>query len=67
MSDNVVYRSKSRIEKLHGPIRRAWLPGSEEPTTFGLHSEVAHHYGVGPHDYPPATTTIDYLVAAAGG
>ncbi len=64
---NVVYNSNVRIERIQGPIRRAWLPGSEAPVPFGVHSQIAEHYGVSPDDYPPTTTTIDYLVAAAGG
>lgn len=67
MSSDVVYRSHARIERLRGPIRKAWVPGSDEPISFGVHSEIAEHYGVSPDDFPPTTTTIDYLVAAAGG
>ncbi len=48
-------------------MRRAWVPAREEPITFGVHSEIAENYGVGPDDYPPDTTTIDYVIAAAGG
>ncbi len=62
-----VYRSEVTIERLQGPIRRAWLPAREEPITFGVHSEVAEHYGVDPSRYPPDATTLDYVVAAAGG
>ena len=65
--DEVVYRSKTRIERIQGPIRKAWLPGSDTPVMFGVHSEIAEHYGVSPEAYPPTTTTIDYLVAAASG
>ena len=67
MSDDVVYRSKTRIERLRGPIRHAYLPAEDEPTTFGVHSEVAAHYGVSPQDFPPRATTLDYVVAATGG
>lgn len=63
----VVYRSKVRIERVRGPMRRAWVPARDEPVTFGVHSEVADNYGVSPDDYPPDTTTLDYVVAAAGG
>ncbi|MDH3499771.1 MAG: hypothetical protein OEM97_06585 [Acidimicrobiia bacterium] len=63
----VVYRSNSRIERLRGPIRRAWVPARVEPITYGVHSEIAEHYGVDPDTYPPDTTTIDYVIAAAGG
>lgn len=62
-----MYTSKVRIERDRGPMRRAWLPASEQPVVFGVHSEVAEHYKVAPDAYPPATTTLDYVVAAAGG
>jgi hypothetical protein len=61
------YVSKVRIERLGGPQRLAYLPAEEEPVAFGVHSEVAEHYGVGASDYPPHATTLDYVVAAAGG
>jgi hypothetical protein len=61
------YVSKATIERIKGPMRRATLPARAEPVTFGVHSEIAEHYGVSADDYPPDTTTIDYLVAAAGG
>ena len=64
---DVVYRSEVTIERLRGPLRRAWLPARTEPITFGVHSEVAEHYGVDPAQYPPDATTLDYVVAAAGG
>jgi hypothetical protein len=63
----VAYRSVVKIERVRGPIRKAWLPALEEPITFGVHSEIAEHYGVAPDDYPPDATTIDYLVSAAAG
>ena len=64
MSD---YLSRVRIERLGGPQRLAYLPAESEPVTFGVHSEVAAHYGVPPSAYPPHATTLDYVVAAAGG
>lgn len=67
MSDEVVYRSQVRVKRLRGPIRQAWLPAREEPISFGVHSEVAEHYRVDPDAYPPDATTLDYVVAAAGG
>ena len=66
MSD-VAYRSVVRIERVRGPMRKAWLPAKEEHITFGVHSEVAEHYGVDTDAYPPDATTLDYVVAAAGG
>lgn len=63
----VVYRSEVHIVRERGSLRRASLPGREDPITFGVHSEVAEHYGVdgGPGSDEP--TTLDYVVAAAGG
>jgi hypothetical protein len=63
----VKYRSRVTIERIRGPLRRAELPGATEPIYFGVHDEVADHYGVargGEAEYP---TTLDYVVAAAGG
>ncbi|MCH9650747.1 MAG: hypothetical protein K0U98_21130 [Deltaproteobacteria bacterium] len=67
MSQEVAYTSRVRIERIRGPLRRAFLPAEAEPTLFGVHSEIAQHYGVKPEDFPPQATTLDYVVAAAGG
>ena len=63
----VKYVSKVRGEPVKGKVRRAYLPGEEEPVLFGVHSEVAEHYGVVPGDEEPHASTLDYVVAAAGG
>ena len=62
-----VYVSEVRIERRGGPIREAFLPAEEQPVVFGVHGAVAAHYGVRPGDVPPHATTLDYIVAAAGG
>ena len=67
MTDPVVYRSRVRIERVKGPLRRAYLPARDDAVLFGVHSEVAAHYGVDPDVHHPNTTTLDYLVAAAAG
>ena len=67
MTDDVVYRSVVEVERIRGPMRRARLPGRDEDVTFGVHSEIAEHYGVSPDAYPPDTTTLDFVVAAAVG
>jgi hypothetical protein len=64
---DVTYLSKVRIEPVEGRVRRAYIPGKEEPILFGVHSEVAEHYGVSPDVEEPHSSTLDYLVAAAGG
>jgi len=67
MNSAVVYRSRVRIERVAGPLRRAYLPAEAEPVLFGVHSEVAAHYGARPRVHEPHATTLDYLVAAAAG
>lgn len=67
MSAEVVYTSKTRIERLKGPLRRAYLPELEAPVLFGVHSEIAEHYGVDPNVHSPQATTLDYVVASAAG
>ncbi len=63
----VKYVSRVRIERLRGPLRRATLPGEEEPVFFGVHDEIAEHYGVDAPGDAERATTLDYVVAAAGG
>ena len=64
---DVVYISKVKVVRHRGPVREAFLPARKEAVTFGVHSEVAEHYGVDPGDSPPDATTLDYVVAAACG
>ncbi|MDH4346947.1 MAG: hypothetical protein OEW31_11485 [Thermoleophilia bacterium] len=64
---DVVYTSRVRIERVKGPLRRAELPGADEPVWFGVHDEVADHYGVPRGSDVERTTTLDYVVAAAAG
>jgi hypothetical protein len=61
------YVSRVRITRQGGPQRLAYLPAQDEPVAFGVHDEVAEHYGVPPGKVPPRATTLDYVVAAAGG
>jgi len=67
MVDQPDYVSRVSIERLGGPQRLAHLPAESEPIAFGVHSEVAEHYGVEPGSLEPHATTLDYVVAAAGG
>ena len=67
MENDVVYESNVRIERVKGPLRRAYLPQREDPVLFGVHSGVAEHYGVDSTIHAPQTTTLDYLVAATAG
>lgn len=67
MSDQVVYVSRVKIERVKGPLRRAYLPVEPEPIKFGTHSEVAQYYGHDRAVHEPHATTLDYVVAAAAG
>ena len=66
MSD-VVYVSNVRIERETGPLRLAYLPAEKEPVRFGVHGAIAEHYRVNPDLIEPNATTLDYVIAAAGG
>ncbi|HEY1341178.1 MAG TPA: hypothetical protein VGF59_26895 [Bryobacteraceae bacterium] len=59
------YVSQVRIERVKGPLRRAWAPAEQEPVLFGVHGAVAQHYKVPPDVLEPHATTLDYIVAAA--
>jgi hypothetical protein len=56
-----------RIERVKGPIRRAYLPAESEPVIFGAHGAVADHYKLPPGKFEEHATTLDYIVAAAAG
>lgn len=67
MSDQVAYTSRVRIERIKGPLRRAYLPAESEHIFFGVHDEIAEHYGVDTHVIEPHAATLDYVVAATAG
>ena len=65
---NPVYVSRTTIRRWGGPVRSALLPGDQEPTTFGVHGAIARHYGLDSMEgFEPHATTIDHVIAAAGG
>tara|TARA_Y100000590_G_C15636398_1_gene983159 strand:+ start:656 stop:787 length:132 start_codon:yes stop_codon:yes gene_type:complete len=43
------------------------VPANDDPVMFGVHSEVAQHYGVDNDVHEAYTTTLDYVIAAAAG
>jgi hypothetical protein len=67
MAAEVAYTSRVKIERVKGPLRRAYLPQEPAPVFFGVHSEIAEHYGVDPKVHEPHASTLDYVVAAAAG
>lgn len=64
---NAAYLSRVSIERVRGPLRYATVPAEDERVPFGVHSEVAEHYGLAEGQYEPHATTLDYVVAAAAG
>ncbi len=64
---DVTYVSRVKVEPVGGLLRRAHVPAEEEPVLFGAHDEIAEHYGASPDGVEPHSSTLDYLVAAAGG
>ncbi|QBI18721.1 hypothetical protein ER308_03570 [Egibacter rhizosphaerae] len=62
----VLYRPQVRIVRDRGPNRRAELPVGES-VRFGVHNEIAAHYGASVDADDETSTTIDYVVAAAAG
>ena len=67
MSD-VVYVSKSKIERRKGPLRIAHLPGESQPVIFSVHGAIATHYKVDPAKLQEShSSTIDYVIAATAG
>ena len=67
MSD-VVYVSKSRIERKQGPLREAHLPGESRPVFYSVHGAIATHYKVDPTKLSEShSSTIDYVISATAG
>lgn len=67
MTADVAYLSRVRIERRADGTRVAHLPAEEEPVLFGVHDEVAEHYGRAPGEFDQHAATLDYIVAAAAG
>lgn len=59
------YLSRVRIQKLEGPHRLAWIEPFQKPLEFGVHGPIAQFYGR--ETAEPIPTTLDHVVAAAGG
>jgi hypothetical protein len=66
-SQDVVYRSQISIERIKGPLRKAYLPGESEPIQFSVHAEIAEYYGVDLSVHEPHAATLDYFIAATAG
>jgi hypothetical protein len=67
MSD-VVYISKSRIERRQGLLRIAHLSGESQPVTYSVHGAIAEHYKVDPATLKAShSSTLDYVICATAG
>ncbi len=64
---DVAYVSEVRVERVDGPVRKAFLPGEAEPVLYGSHGPVSAHYGYAPGQFPDHATTLDHVVGAALG
>lgn len=65
---NVVYTSKSTIERTRGPLRIAHLPGEAQPIVYSVHGAIAEHYEVDPAKLSEShAATIDYVISATAG
>ncbi len=65
---DVVYVSKSRIERKQGPLRIAYLPGESQPVTFSVHGAIAKYYKVDAANLKEShSSTIDYVISATAG
>jgi len=64
----VVYVSRSRIERKQGPLRIAQIAGEPQPVFFSVHGAIAEHYKVNPATLTEShATTIDYVIASTAG
>ena len=65
---NLVYVSKSHIERRDGPLRIAQLPGESKSVIFSVHGAIAEHYKIDAAKLKePHSSTIDYVISATAG
>jgi hypothetical protein len=65
---DVVYVSKSRIERRQGPLRVAHLPGESQPVLYSVHGAIAEHYKADLAKLKEShSSTIDYVISATAG
>jgi len=65
---NLIYVSKSTIERKKGPLRIAHVAGEPQPVIFSVHGAIAEHYKVDPAMLTEShASTIDYVIASTAG
>jgi hypothetical protein len=68
LMSQVVYVSKSTLERKKGPLRIAHLPGEASPVVYSVHGAIAEHYKVDPASLKEShAATIDYVISATAG
>ena len=63
----IVYTATIPLSRIKGPLRLATMPAERDPVRFGTHGAITRHYGIQGEVAEPHATTLDYVVAAAGG
>jgi len=64
----VIYVSKSKIERKRGPLRVANLPGEPNPVAYSVHGAIAEHYRVDRSKLKEShASTVDYVISATAG
>ena len=65
---DVVYTSRSRIERRQGPLRIAHLPGEPQPVIYSVHGAIAEHYKIDLATLKEShSSTIDDVISATAG
>ena len=65
---DVIYVSKSRIERRKGPLRIAYVAGEPQTVIFSVHGAIAKHYKVDPATPTEShASTLDYVIASIAG
>jgi len=65
---DIVYISRSRIERREGPLRIAYLPGESQPVVYSVHGAIAEHYKIDLRKLKEShASTIDYIISATAG
>jgi uncharacterized OsmC-like protein len=65
---DIIYISRSRIERKVGPVHIAHLPAEPQEVVFSAHGPLAQHYKIEPVKLIGShASTLDYVVAATAG
>jgi hypothetical protein len=65
---NIVYVSKSRLERREVPLRIAHLPGESNPVIYSVHGAIAEHYKIDRSRVKEShSSTLDYVISATAG